>query len=512
MLAKRIKSFFKIDDSYNTVIISLLLTALVCFASYNAFISYGFNSPDGILEGFHYYTNRHWALAGCGRWFLALINNAHANIVAPWLTIMECCFVNWLSAYSICKILDINKKSHIYILCVFFSIIPTFIEINLYTNSAFSYSISVLLSILFVYFNLKKSYLYSIVSAICLGCAMGSYQSQIGIAVGLTVICMIRKILENEKTLVFIIKSLISGLLGLLVYIVGLNICLSIYHLELASRAASFSISEVINRFPNSILNVFYAFFNTYNQIILKRKYLFLLIAVVFVIELIVLIYRIIKNKEYSKFIVIILIVVLPIAFNFIGIILPMFEITPLMLTPNYLFIFFVFYLLTYIDFNYSKVISVIICMLMLMLSWTYVLSANATYESYKLSYNTYKSQFASALNMVYQLDGYEHDVTQIAVVGYPSDQALRDNIKTYNYAIGLHSNLLYWQTFDLDFTSTYYYLLNEFSIDTGVTEVDYYRGIVLNPDVKNMPCWPNPNSVQMINGYAVIKFGEPNE
>lgn len=512
MLISSIKRFFKIDENYKISLISLLLTAIVCFVSYNAFITYGFNSPDGILEGFHYYTNRHWAIAGCGRWFLALINNAHANIVAPWLTIVECCIVNWLSAYTLCKILDINKKSLVYLLCIFFSVIPTFIEINLYTNSAFSYSISVFLSVLFVFFNLRKSYLFSILSAVCLGCAMGSYQSQIGVAVGLTVICIIKKILEKEKTFNFIIRSLISGVAGLLVYIAGLNICLSIYHLELSSRAASFSLSEVINKFPNSIINAYSTFINTFNQTILKRKYVFILIAVILSIELIILIYIIIKNKEFKKLLSIILIAILPIAFNFIGIILPMYEISSLMLTPNYLIIFFVVYLLKYIGFSFVKVLSIILSLLILALSWTYVLSANATYESYKLSYNAYKSQFSSALDMVYQLEGYKHNVTQIAVVGYPSDQVLRENVKIYNYAIGLHSNLLYWQTFDLDYTSTYFYLLNEFGINTGVTEPDYYRGIILNPDVKNMPCWPNSGSVQMINGYAVIKFGEPNE
>ena len=512
MLISKIKQFFKIDDDYSTALISLLLTAIVCFASYNAFISYGFNSPDGILEGFHYYINRHWALAGCGRWFLALINNAHANIVAPWLTIMECCIINWLSVYTLCKILDINKKIFIYLLCIFFSVIPTFIEIYLYTNSAFSYSVSIYLSILFVYFNLKNSYLYSIISAVCLGCAMGSYQSQIGVAVGLTVICIIKKILEDDSVFIYIIKSLVSGLLGLLVYIVGLNICLFIYRLELYSRASSFSISEVINRFPNSIVNSYSVFIEVFDQAILKRRYIFLLIAIVLAIELIILMYNIIKEKEYYKLIVLVLIAVLPIAFNFIGIILPMYEITSLMFTPNYLILFFAVYLLGYIKFNFNKIISIILSLLILMLSWTYVLSANATYESYKLSYNAYKMQFASALDMVYQLQGYEHNNTQIAVVGYPNDHALRDNVKIYNYAIGLHSNLLYWQTPDLDFTSTYFYLLNEFGINTGVTESDCYKEILNDQNVKDMPTWPSKDSVQMVNGYAVIKFGEPNE
>lgn len=513
MILAKLKEFFKIDDDYKKTILSLILTAIICFVSYNAFIVYGFNSPDGVLEGLYYYVNRHWAISGCGRWFLALINNAHANIVAPWLTIIECCIANWLSSFVLCKILGIKNKYHISLLCVLFSVIPTFIEINLYTNSAFSFSISILLSILYVYFNLKDSYLYSIISAICLGFAMGSYQSQIGIAVGLTVICLIKKILEgNSDTIKYFIRSLISGVLGIIVYVVGLNICLAVYHLELSSRAASFSLGEMLKNLPSSFIKMYSVFFNTFNQNILKRNYVYLILLVILIIEIMMIVIDIIRNKKYIKLLSILLICVLPAAFNIIGVILPMFDVTALMLTPNYLMLFFVIYLLNYINGKTEKVISFVVCIFIAILSWTYVLSANATYESYRLSYSSYKAQFANALDKVYELDDYEYNSTKIVVVGTPSDAGVRENVRTYNYAINLYPNLLYWKSTDLDINSTYYYLINEFGVNPGQMEYEEYKEIIANPSISSMPVWPSKGSVQLINGYAVIKFGEPNE
>ena len=513
MISKKLKEFFRIGSSCNIALISLLLTFLVCFVSYNAFIVYGFNSPDGILEGFHFYTNRHWALSGCGRWFLALINNAHANIVAPWLTIIECCLSNWMSSFVICKMLGIKNKYHILLLCILFSVIPTFIEINLYTNSAFSYSLSILLSVLYVYFNLKQSFLYSFVSAVFLGFAMGSYQSQIGVAIGLTVICLTKKILEEKNDIThYLIKSLISGLLGLLVYIIGLNICLSIYHLELSSRAASFSLREVFINLPSSFIKMYHVFFDTFNQISLKRKYVYFTLLILLIIEEIAIICDVIKNKKYIKLFSILLICFLPIFFNFIGIILPMFDVTSLMLSPNYLIVFLIAYLLNYLNINIRRIMSLVLCLAFAYLSWTYVLSANATYECYRLSYNAYRTQFSNALNRVYELDDYEYNSTKIVVIGAPKDNSLRENLKIYNYSIDLYANLLYWNTPDLDINTTYHYLINEFGIDPGQIEYEEYKTLITNPGIESMPVWPNKGSVDMIDGYAVIKFGELDE
>lgn len=511
MFKEKIKSFFSIENNSKTVIISLIIAFIVGFASYSAFIVYGFASPDGVLEGLHFYTNRHWAIAGCGRWFLALLNILHANLVFPWLVIIECILTNWLSAHTLCKIFKIDKKAYYYSFCALFIVLPAFIEMNLYTNSSFSFSISILFSIMFVYFNLFNNKYLIVVSGLLLGCAMGSYQSQIGIAVGLTLMSLIFKVLnkENDK-LRFFITSLISGILALVVYICGLKAFLEVFNLKLYSRASTFSLSAIFVNFIPRLIYTYQEFFNTFNQIILKRWIIYIVIFVVLIIECFVIVIKQLKNKEYiNASLFIVLILLLPAALNIIGIILPNEPITHMMTTPDYIIIPFVLCLGKY-TVNITKTVTYyVLSICVACLTWTYVLSANATYDCYRMSYNLYKSKFSYAMDKVYELDNYQVNSTRIIVIGVPDDSKLREMVPMYNYAIRPYHNLLYWGSPELDPIATRIYIINEFGIDPGVMEYEEYDWFINLPECLEMPSWPNEGFVRMVNDCAIIKFGE---
>lgn len=511
LLKDKVSNFFTIGTNKKAYLVSLLITFIIGFISYSAFIVYGFASPDGILEGFHFYINQHWAIAGCGRWFLAFLDSLHANLVLPWLTIIECLLTNWLSAHTICKMFKIEKKSYYYLICALFAVLPTFIEMYTYTNSAFSFCISVLFSVLFVYCNLFNNKYLVIISAILLGCAMGSYQSQIGIAVGLTLMCLVFKVLDKENDkLKFFIISLIGGLLGIVVYIAGLKVFLKFYNLSLYSRASTFSVSAIFTNFIPRFIYSYQEFFNAFNQTILKRWIIYIVIFVILVMEVIIILIKQLKNKEYlNALLFIALILLLPAALNIIGIILPNEPITYMMLTPCYLIIPFTLGLSKYI---FNKVETITHCILSLCvacLTWTYVLSANATYDSYRLSYNMFKTQFSNAMDKVLDLDGFQMNSTRIIVIGRPSESELRENIHIYNYGIHLYNNLLYWESPELDPRATNIYIINEFGIDPGVMEYDEYKNFIKLQECSEMPSWPKEGSVKMINDCAVIKFSE---
>lgn len=508
MVIYNLKKYFSLENDGKIVLISLLITCTVCFASYNAFIVGGFSSPDGILEGLHSYIDRDWAIGGCGRWSLALINMAHANQIFDWLTIIECVFVNWLSAHTINKILDIKNKYLYCVSCVLFSIIPPIVSCCTYTYIAFPYCLSILLSVLYVYFNLLNKTKFLFVAALCLGIAMGSYQAQIGVAVCLTVVCIINKITNDDNVVEFSIKSLLSGIAGLIIYVIGLNVCLKIFDLELISRASSFSIRDVFDYFPFRFFETYKVFFSYFADMKLKRGILYFILLLIFAVEMIVLSYKMLKNKSYVSLAVVwFLTILFPAFINIVGIILPKSEITFLMLVPEYISLFLIIYLVDNSIFKWNNILSIILFVCLIFVSWTFVLSANATYDSYKLSYSIYKEQFSSALDNVYDLDNYFVNKTRIVVIGRPSDKICRDNIGIYKYAENLYDNLLYWNNPHLDPITTYQYLLNEFGIDGGVMEYEEYIDFVNKEECISMPSYPSKGYVQMIDGCAVIKF-----
>lgn len=506
-----LKSFFTFEKNKKTVLICFVITCAVCFASYSAFIVNGFVCPDGILEGLHTYINRDWAIGGCGRWFLALVNMAHANLVFQWLTIIECVLTNWLSAHMINKIIGNNNKYLYYISCALFSVIPPIIAACGYIYLAFPYCLSILLSILFVYLNLQDKYLLSLLASVSLGLAMGCYQAQIGVAVGLTIIGTIKKIIDEDKDVPkYFIVSIISGFVGAIVYFAGLKICLSVFHIKLSARAAEFSISPIFSNFFKRFIEMYKIFFSVYLDPKLKRSYVYLVLLIVAILEIIGLVVKMLKDKKYlSLIIILVLILLLPAFFYIVGILLPDEKVNFLLWVPGYVAIFFVIFLKDFLIFDWHKITTVLTAMCLLFLSWTFVLSANATFDSYRLSYNVYKERFSSALDKVFELDGYKLNETKIVVIGFPDDNVLRDNLNLYYYGEHLHFNFMYWGDSNLDPRVTYQYLLNEFGVDAGVLEYEEYHEFKHSEECKNMPTWPEQGYVQMINDCAVIKFSD---
>lgn len=506
-----LESFFTFCKSKKTALTCFVITCAVCFASYSSFIVNGFVCPDGILEGLHTYINRNWAIGGCGRWFLALVNMAHANLVFYWLTIMECIITNWLAAHMINKIIGNDNKYLYYISCALFSVIPPIIATTAYTFQAFPYCLSIMLSILFVYLNLQNNYVLSFLASVSLGCAMGCYQAQIGVAVGLTIIAIIRKIINEDKdTLKFFIVSIISGFVGAIVYFLGLNICLKVFNLQLISRAKEFSIGPIFTHFFARFIEMYKVFFSVYLDSKLKRCYAYLLLLIIVILEIIGLSIKMIKDKKYiSLAITMLLILLLPAFFYIVGILLPGENVNFLLWVPGYVAIFFVIFLKDYLLFDWNKILTGLMAICLLFLSWSFVLSANATFDSYRLSYNVYKERFSSALDKVFDLEGYELNKTRIVVVGFPDDRVLRENLNIYYYGEHLHFNFMYWGDSNLDPRGTYQYLLNEFGIDGGVMEYEEYYNFKHSKQCEEMPAWPKQGYVQMIDGCAVIKFSE---
>lgn len=516
-IREKIKKFFSIDTDNKIVVISLVINFLVCFASYSAFIVNGFCSPDGITEGMHVVVDQYWQLAGCGRWATVLINYLRANLVFHWYSILECFMLDWLSAHTINKILE-NKNKLLYcISCAFFTIIPPIISFHTYIYASFAVHLTVFLCVAFVYLNQHKSILLSILASVCLGFAMGMSQAFIGLPVGLTMICFIKKLIndENDKYL-FISKTFLSGVGGGLIYILGLNISLKITGFILYNRAASFSLGAIFKNLLSQIKENYESFIMVFIDHKFKRMYIYLLIFIIFLLEIMGLSIKQIKEKKYlNMFLILLSIILLPVCFNFIGIIMPNEGIGNLDVIPDYLCIFLIIYLIDYIYFDKKKIAKVLLSLCLLFLSWTFVLSANATYDSYRLSYNYYKNCYQSALDQVYELDDYELNKTAIVVVGYPSDNVLRSNIRIYDYAESLpRESLLNWaNTPYMTPTITSHYLLNVFGVDTvEVMNYDDYIWFINLEEVKNMPNWPNKGCVKMVEGYAAIKFCEDYE
>ena len=111
-------------------------------------------------------------------------------------------------------------------------------------------------------------------------------------------------------------------------------------------------------------------------------------------------------------------------------------------------------------------------------------------------------------LSRVYELDGYDPNSTPIMFGGQAIDynDTYLAFAPLFRYAV-MESGPVFW-TGEFGLTaSRYFFFRNCMGVDAYGLSSEEYWYVVSTPEYYEMPCWPAEGSVQMIDGYAVIKI-----
>lgn len=511
IVKNRIKDFFKIDGDYKTAKVTLLAVLLVVLTAYNKVFSSVIANPDGIVEGFYSYSNGHWASAGCGRWLIRYFNFLHVNIVSPVLVLIEYMFFTWLTSLTIVNVLGMKKRIFIVLSTIMMCLVPTVIAHMSYTCTASAYAFSGFTAALYVYFLKEKDMKSFVIGTLCLTISLGGYQSYIGLAASLVLMYLIISIINGNDykcTFKHFGRFVVSAIISCILYFLLLKIDLLIFKLEPISRVSDFSFIDILLQFPSSFVDTYRAFFSVMNDTVLKHNIVFFAFVVVLLVEVLFAVSDFIKEGKYLNLsLLLICVLLLPCAFNVIRIIIPYNGVTLLMSFQCWTIFIFALCLIEHLNTTYRGVLSVIICFLISILSWTYIIQANATFECYELSHKYNYNQLSMALDRVYSLDGYEKNETKIVMVGFPNEENLRKMNVIYRYGVNLTDNLAFWQDIHGLTNVRRAYFMNMFGIDAREMDYDEYYYVITSSKFDKMPCWPKKGSVDMIGGYAVVKF-----
>ncbi len=509
-----IKDMVSINNSFKLSIQALAAILISGFLSYYLLIINEYTNPDGICEGLTYYTNGDWALAGCGRWAIRYMNELTCNIVIPLYVVAMYCICVWLSVVLLTKIWSFSKSSIIAMSIILIST-PVITDQLSYTYTALAYAFSCLLSVVCVYCIYKCGGLKGIIGAMLSVCLiMGLYQSYVGMVAVLMLMAIVMELIDGQEIKVILTQigqSVIASLGGCFISIKILEWELERRGLDNSStRVAKFSISSIFESFQERFRYVYVKWLNFINDTLMHRNILHIAIIIIVSIAIIFWLYRLISNKKYIRSIfVIILVGLIPFASNIIGILIPYNSVSNLMQYQNILIVPFMFACLEKVKewkcYPLMKCGGIIV---VCVLAWTYILEANATYKCYKLSYEHINSQMQIAVARVYDLDEYVKDETPILMAGLPTDEILRDKLDIYQYA-KIGNSIAFWHDMHGVTQNRYLYFMDYFGIDAKRFSDDEYASIINTDKFAKMPVWPDKGSVDIIDGFAVIKFTE---
>ena len=511
---RSVKDAVKINNSSKLSLQVLIATLFSGFLSYYLLIINGYTNPDGICEGLTYYTNGDWALAGCGRWAIRYMNELTCNIVIPLYVVAMYCVCVWLSVVLLSKLWNFSNGSVI-VMGIILIATPVVTDQLSYTYTALAYALSCLLSVVCVYCVFKRGIVSGTIGALVSVCLiMGLYQSYVGMVAVLMLMAIVMEIIDGQSAKVILIQiaqCVIASLGGCLISTKILEWDLQRRGLDNSgTRVAEFSVSTIFESFQERFEYVYMKWSNFIKDTLMHRNILYIAIIGIMVIAIIYCLYRLIRDKKYVRPVLVIgLVALIPFASNIIGILIPYNGVINLMQYQN---IMIVPFMLACLDkLKERKIYPIMQCagiVVVFVLAWTYILGANATYKCYELSYEHINSQMQIAVSRVYDLDDYVKDETPILIAGFPSDQVLRNNLDIYQYA-NIGQSIAFWHDMHGATQNRYLYFMDYFGIDAQRFSDDEYAAIINTEEFSKMPVWPDKGSVEMIDGFVVIKFTE---
>lgn len=506
-----------IQSSYcaGQIKITLAATMISALLAYHLMIIYGHGCPDALNEGLTWYHNADWGLA-CGRWFTRYVNGFAGNVVMPLIALLTYMLCIWFMELLLIRLWNIKSNISAALLAAAMTISPAVVAQSAYPYMFSTWGISSFLGVLFVFICMswkRGCWVFPVCSTL-LVCAFGLYQSVMGLIAVTFAMTMILSILDGTNWMTLgkrLLRFITTSVLGGILYLVVVKVELWRYGVAESDRVAGFSVTRIVQELPSSAKAAYESYFDYFMEAMLKRNWLYTLLFLLAAVFILLLLKELAEKRRWlAAGMVLLLFSLLPLMSNLIRIVVPYNGVSVLM---NYQNVFIIPFLFALWEREYGTVLfrnvgRSLLYGLSICLTWTYLISANATYLSYELSYRYITSQAQNILAAVYRLPEYETGDT-IAFAGFIDEQPFRHSMAVYRYAIGMPWNVAFWPDGNGLQFCRYYLLKNYFGIESGLVDDALYNEVVNSEEFLQMGVYPAENSIREINGTIFVKLSE---
>ena len=502
-------------DSQGAVLRYALPSALIsALAAYHLLVIYGNGNADAVCEGLVNYTGADWALA-CGRWAIRYMERLSGNLIMPGIWVALYAFCCGLSAAVITRLWGVRNKIQICLTACLLTVNPTVIEQSLLQYMFMAWGISNLLGILFVYLCCTDGALYRrfVVAPILMAIAFGLYQASLSlicVAFCMTLIISFLREKPLKEVLSLVLCFAVAALLGTALYFIILRVETMRWAVEESERIQLFSLATCLKSLPTSFPQTYRTYISYFFEHRLHRIHFYALLFLATVVCTFVALIQLVKRRRiWEALLATLLLALMPAVTNLADILFPYNE--PVLIMQYQCMLLFPFLFALPNPFerleNTTGVLARgAVSILAVCVFWGYLVSANATYRVYDLSYRHMNFVTAAVMNDIYDLDDYSPDEV-IAFAGFPDDTLLRAAIPAYDLAYGQYDNFAFWDgVMGLQYGRRNY-LLNYFGIDGGHIYGHLYNNAVKTEQFHDMPIWPAKGSIQRINYLIIVKF-----
>ena len=389
----------------------------------------------------------------------------------------------------------------------------------MYMFTASAYCLAILMAVLSVWFVLQGG-LNFIFGVLLVALTMGTYQVYVTVAIALSVLVVMRRVLEEENSFtdcLFLGLKLMAYLaMGAVLYYVILQYSLMRKEVQLLSYLGMDAASSgyPFGQLPNLIVK-------TYKQVV---KFFFVegstngfatvrfaaLNLVIGATTAVLTVAYVTKAKLWSQpwrvATLLGLLVIFPLAINFGQIISPYSEPTPLM-KYSHVLVYVIVLLLLDLQEGVNQlhgVKSLLLTALALLLLFC-LNTNNVMYTAAAQSHRAAESYFTRLMARVEACEGYEQGM-EVLFVGAIPDEQVRSAVESYSqvdhYSVPVH-NLAHLNK------HIYYYLNDWLSVPVNEPDEAVVIAAADSAEFAEMPLYPQQGSVQVLDGRVVVKLRE---
>ena len=457
-----------------------------------------------------------------GRWFLPVVCSFSSFYDLPFLNGIIAIVFHALGAVCICRMLNIEKKITAGLIGAVIVSFPAVTSVMMYNYVADGYSIAFFLSTLAALYLTKEKPKY-LLSAVLIALSTGIYQAYITVTITLVSLHLMDEMIFKNASFRYVLKKavymLLSGVLGVILYVIILKVILGIFSVELldyqgANTSASLSNIDLLGSLyvvKETFLKCFFDLSGGVNVYVALNSF-------VLIFTLIYYIRHIINIKLYKNPATIFMIVILGVMLIFgaggLAFINPGVDYHNLMLmgySVFYMFFFLVYERGTEKNEKHTSIKCWLVLLTAVVIIINQVVISNVSYHKAQISYEKSYGVLIRIADRIEQTSGTEY-CNKILVIG-----AL-DNSDAYSVNLtpditGITDGYIIRADDETVSQSVLCSALNDYcgksyEFVSGEEKIK----IIQREDVKSMKKWPQKDCVAIVDDTIVIKLGAEGE
>lgn len=449
-----------------------------------------------------------------GRWFLTILGDLTGALELsynlPLINGLLFLLLIALSAVVVTEVLQIRSRTFAALTGMLLAVFPSVAATMFFRYTVVYYGIALLLAVAAVWLT-ERHRLGFLGAIVCLALSMGIYQAYVPFTIGLFVLLLIRKTLQDEAEFGALVKRgvfycLVLGL-GVVMYFLCLKVCLALYGTELSdyngvNNMGKLSLAEL----PGLLKQTLYTFcmlpLKNYcglaNMRLIRLGWILLALTAGAAMVLCLIRKR---RKPLLIAMAVVLCGLFPVAVNFIQIMCPGGWVYTLMVYPIALVPLLPVLAVEKLPEGKSeRLLGGVLAVLLAIQVFCYGYDTNVNYTSMYYANRQTENYLNNMLVQIRMTEGYDSD-KKWAFIGSIRDPQFRS---PWQYESLYGGNETAQLLVNRESRWYWFQMYCGYSIPTASQEET--DSLAKLEEVRQMPCWPAAGSVKVIGDTVVIK------